>query len=192
MEGLPSDVFSSTFHHLSTIELGLMMGVCKGWKEVLLGTSNLWRHIDLPTPKHTAKIIEVFARRSRNTLVSVKSPAESTRQEAEKVFSLLDLSKRTARSVDLLLVDFDSDVLPAIRSDKGFLQFGWCYDEDYEVSYDDVLHYFQSFPNLERLNMNLSQLPEVEIDVPGTLVMLGSIELRNMAGQMKMFSGSQS
>jgi len=62
------------------------MSVRKGWKEILLSRSTLWRHIDLPTPKHTVKIIEVFAQRSRNTLVSIKSPADFTAQEAKKVF----------------------------------------------------------------------------------------------------------
>jgi len=40
------------------------------------------------------------------------------------------------------------------------------YGNDIYDPYDDVVHYFQSFPKLERLNLIRSQLPEFEVDVP--------------------------
>lgn len=193
MEQLPSEVVSSTFSHLSTIELGLTMSVCKGWKEVLLNTSTLWRHIDLPTPKHTVKIIEVFAKRSRNTLVSIKSPTEFPNEEAARVCALLELSKRTIRAIDLRLDSFDSDVLPMIwvGTEGSSEDFNKGYEDVIYVFYDDVVHYFQSFPKLERLNLTGFQLPEFEFDVLGDLVAFGTEARRgNAVGRRRTSSGS--
>ena len=118
----------------------------------------------------------MFAQRSRNTLISIKSPEDFSHQEAEKVFSLLELSRRTIRAIDLRLDSFDSDLLPTIWvGTEGSNEYSdSSYENDIYDSYDDVVHYFQSFPKLERLHLTRSQLPEVEVDVPGGLVVLGT------------------
>jgi len=103
MDLLPSEIVTSTCGYLSTLELGQLTSVCRGWNGILLNTSSLWRRVELVTGRDSLKIIELFARRSRDTLTSIKSPADLNFTKINQIIGLLDRSKTTISEVDLRL-----------------------------------------------------------------------------------------
>lgn len=164
----PDEIITLILHKLDIIDFCRMMLVCKQWNSILDSTKALWRKVELldDNPVHSNDrlqqeeqshslrmgLLQVASQRSGKTLEVYRNSHRLGGKQLGPILTLLELSKFTLREIQVGISEYGLS--------KRWIQLG------------NLLGFFKSFANLERLNLTTKRLPPVEPIEKGKLICL--------------------